>query len=93
MPTDELRQQIRQILLSDWDPTGASRNEASHGEYDAYIEPIHQMIQSGADDDAIVDYLRERESEIMCFPGLDRRRLMPVARKLLKLRSTVQSDR
>ena len=56
------------------------------GEYDGYIEPLRDLIQSGADEDAIVSYLHEREQETMCFPSLGTRRLLPVARKLLRLR-------
>ena len=81
-----IRDRVRQILLDDWDPSNAARFEASHGEYDSYISPILDLIRSDADEDAIVEFLRDREREIMCFPGLDTRRLRPVARKLLRLR-------
>jgi hypothetical protein len=78
---------IRAILLSDWDPSNASRAEAATGEYDADIQPLHDLIQSGADEDAIVQYLFDREHEIMCFPSLGKQHLHPVARKLLALRA------
>jgi hypothetical protein len=79
---------IREILLTDWDPANAGRFEAARGEYDGYIEPLRDLIQSGADEEAIVSYLHEREQETMCFPSLGTRRLVPVARKLLGLRDT-----
>jgi hypothetical protein len=84
---DAVRSQIREILLSDWDPSNASRSEWSRGEYDGYVDPLYDLIRSGATEDAVVEFLHERERESMCFPGLDTRRLRPVARKLLKLRS------
>ena len=77
---------IRAILLSDWDPTNASQNEWAHGEYDADIPALMQLIQSSASEEAIVDYLYEREREIMCFPALGKQRLVRVAKLLLKLR-------
>ena len=80
-----IAEQIRQILLNDWDPSNASRFEAARGEYDSYIEPLHEMIQRRASEQEIVDYLHERELESMCFPSLGTQRLRPVARKLLNL--------
>jgi hypothetical protein len=83
---EEVRDRIREILLADWDPTNASRSEAARGEYDSYIDPLWSLIDSGADEEIIVAFLRDRERESMCFPGLDTRRLLRPARKLLKLR-------
>ena len=84
--TDEqLRLRVRQVLLDDWDPSNAARSEHSRGEYDAYIGPLCAMIRAGAGDDEVVNFLHERERESMCFPGLDTRRLRPVARKLIAL--------
>jgi hypothetical protein len=77
---------IRDILLADWDPHEAERNPAAHGTYDAYIEPIRQLIESGATEDQVIAYLHERELETMCFPSLGTERLRRVARKLLNLR-------
>jgi hypothetical protein len=82
----ELRERIRGILLNDWDPHNiASRSENSHT-YDGYITPLLDLIDSGADEDAVVDFLKDREAESSCFPSLNTRRLVPVARKLLALR-------
>ena len=83
-----IRDRIREILLTEWDPTNASRSEAARGEYDSYINPLWSLIESGADEEAVVAYLRDRERESMCFPGLDTRRLLRPARKLLALRNT-----
>jgi hypothetical protein len=79
---------IRQVLLADWDPSNAARFEAASGEYDGYIEPLTEMIRSSADEEAVVDYLFDREREILCFPGLGKQRLRRVAQKLLALKSS-----
>jgi len=81
------RERIRDVLLAEWDPSNASRFESARGEYDNYIEPLSQLIQSDANEAAIVDFLYDREREIMCFPGLGKQRLYRVARKLLALRA------
>ena len=82
----ETRARIREILLNDWDPSNAARFEWSRGEYDGYIAPLSDLIQGGATEDEIVEFLHERERESMCFPSLGTARLRPVARKLLALR-------
>ncbi len=88
MSTDpELRDRIREILLSDWDPDNVARNEWARASYDPFIDPLIELIRNGADAEAIADWLLEREKEFMCFPGLGTGRLMSAARKLATLRS------
>ena len=52
---------------------------------DWYIEPLLRLARGGAGEDAVVEFLHERERESMCFPSLGTARLRPVARKLLAL--------
>lgn len=84
---DSLGLAIRQVLLADWDPNNAARFEAARGEYDGYIPPLAELIRANASEDAVVDYLFDREREILCFPGLGKQRLRRVAQKLLALQS------
>lgn len=83
---DPFRSRIRDVLLTDWDPSNAARFESARGEYDAFVDPIADLLTGGANEDAIVAYLHDVEQHSMCFPSLDTRRLRPVARKLLRLR-------
>jgi hypothetical protein len=85
------RDLIRQVLLTDWDPHNAVRNEAAHGTYDRYIEPLWELIQQGGDESAVVEFLHEREKETMCFPSLGTQRLRRVAQKLLALNADPSS--
>lgn len=78
------RDRIREVLLNDWDPHDAARLPAANGTYDGYISPLLDLIHSGATEDAVVEFLHERERESMCFPSLGTQRLRPVARKLLE---------
>ena len=89
MAADEssIREQIRRILIHDWDPHNAERTEAAHQTYDGYISPLADLIRSGADDDAIIAFLKDREAETMCFPALGTRHLRNVAKKLTALRA------
>ena len=82
-------EQIRAILIHDWDPHDAERTEAAHHTYDEYIPPLADLIRSGADEEAVIAFLKEREAETMCFPALGTRRLTRVAKKLMALRDVV----
>jgi len=83
--SESLRFRIRDVLLNDWDPHNAARLESAHSTYDGYIPPILQLLHSGADEEALIDFLHEREKESMCFPSLGKQRLRRVAQKLIAL--------
>jgi len=87
MPTecDTIRSRVREVLLNDWDPHDAARNPAARAAYDGYVEPLLDLLRSGAGEDAVVEFLHERERESMCFPSLGTQRLRPAALKLLAL--------
>ena len=86
MPGDDaIRDRVRQVLIDDWDPHNAARSPAAHGTYDGYIDPLLDLLRSGADEGQLVEFLHERERESMCFPSLGTQRLRPVARKLRAL--------
>ena len=81
---EALRDRVRHVLLHDWDPhNAAARLPESAGSYDTYIDPLLDLIRGGADDDAVAEWLHEREQESMCFPPLGTQRLRRVARKLM----------
>jgi len=82
---DSIRAQIRQVLLEDWDPHDAFKRPEAHGTYDAWIDPLHEVLISGATEDQLMDWLHEREKETMCFPSIGRERLRRVARKLRQI--------
>lgn len=83
---EALRDRIREVLLADWDPSNAARFEAARHEYDGYLSPLADLIRSDAGDEAIIDFLQQREREIMCFPAAGNSHLKRVARKLTALR-------
>lgn len=79
---DRLRPLIRKILLEDWDPHDLFKRAEAHGAYDAWIEPVYHLLESGATEEQLMDWLHEREKETMCFPSLGLERLRRVAKKL-----------
>ena len=81
-----IRSRIREVLLNDWDPHNASRLESAHSAYDGYVPPLLHLLSTGADEEAVMDFLHEREKESMCFPSLGKERLRRVARKLIATR-------
>ena len=82
---DSLRETVRQVLLHDWDPSNAARFAAARGEYDSYIEPIVNLLRGGTSEQALMDWLHERELECMCFPPAGKSHLRRVAQKLTSL--------
>lgn len=84
---DVLRDRTREILLNDWDPHNAAHLPDARGAYDSYLEPLEDLLRSGADEDAVAAFLHEREQESMCFPSLGTNHLRRVARKLLAVRA------
>lgn len=85
---ENVRDRIRQVLLADWDPSNAARFEAARGEYDSYIDPLWNLMAGGADAEAIIDYLRQRELESMCFPSIGKSHLKRVAERLLAVKNS-----
>ena len=87
MPDDlhTLHSQIRTLLLREWDPHNAAGVASAQCAYDAYISPLIDLLRSGATEDAIVEWLHEREKESLCFPSLGTQRLRRVARMLRAL--------
>jgi hypothetical protein len=77
---------VRRILLEDWDPHEVFKRAEAHGAYDGWVAPLWDVIAGGADEERVMEWLHEREKETMCFPSLGRERLRRVARKLVGLR-------
>ena len=82
-----MRESIRKILLTHWDPGEVVNVPAAHTAYDALLPPLQEAIESGADREGIIAILQDFEHTTMCFPTRDARRLERVADKLLALRA------
>ena len=70
MPIDkraarELMDQIRDILIRDWDPIWDHAPGSPKDEYDGYIGKIASFLQRAATDEVILEYLETVEVENM----------------------------
>lgn len=84
MSQETAKDRVRRVLLQDWDPSNAARFEAARGEYDSYLDPLLELIDQGADEDRVVQFLHDRELESMCFPSAGTSHLRRVARKVIQ---------
>jgi hypothetical protein len=44
----EIQEQIRQILLHDWDPVGVRDQPSAQREYDSYVGGLYRLLAEGA---------------------------------------------
>lgn len=73
---------VREILMSHWDPIGVAGEPAARGEYDAYAQRICGSLGLRQDRGALVDYLWRIETEHMGLRG-NRERAEGVADRIL----------
>lgn len=57
-----LLERIRLALLNDWDPIGVSQYPEAHDEYDAYGEPLLELLCQKPTEDRIFAFLWELET-------------------------------
>src|SRR5215471_12204092 len=55
----EIQDQIRSILLTDWDPIRVAEVPKAAHEYDAYIGGIYRLLSSHASVEEVARHLRE----------------------------------
>lgn len=78
--------EVRRVLLADWDPLSIGSNPMLSDEYDAYLGKVLKALDTG-EAERIVDLLVELENDLGVEPA-DRDSLAPVARHLLELPRT-----
>ena len=76
--------QVRQVLLADWDPLQVGGNPTLSDEYDSCLAKVMKTLDTG-DAEQIVDALLEIEDSLGVGPVADRAALLPVAQRLLAL--------
>lgn len=68
MNNETILRNIREILLSEWDPLGVSGNRRLSDEYDSYIPEIARLIQTKADTSEIDQHLAKIEKTLGINP-------------------------
>ena len=92
-PVDRARhyhENIRAILLKQWDPIGVADIPEAQDEYDSYVGEIYVMLIRNEARHAIVDHLWRVETEHMCLVG-NRRHIETIADRLLRLRDDMEA--
>lgn len=80
----EIQEEIRRVLLHEWDPIGVRDTPAAHDEYDSYVAGIYRLSDSGASEYQIIERLYNLETVGMGLRG-DREGLKKAAGSLAKL--------
>jgi len=79
-----LAEDVRVILLSDWDPVGIREDPEARDEYDAYARQIAERLRAGASVDELSRLLLDIETIDMGLTG-NTDRAAGAARKLWRI--------
>jgi hypothetical protein len=80
----QIQQQIREILLHEWDPIGVADMPEAQDEYDGYVGGVYRLLAEAATPSAIAAHLARIEGDRMGLPSSPAARL-DVATKLCAL--------
>lgn len=78
----EIMEEIRQVLLHDWDPIGVADVPEAQDEYDSYIGGVYRLLVGGARPKVIAQHLATIQGDTIGLPVRTYKDLLPVARKL-----------
>lgn len=53
----KIENQVKEILMNDWDPIGVKNNPNAKAEYDEYALRIVGMLYNGSNENKIAEYL------------------------------------
>ena len=81
----KIRDNIRQLLLKEWDPIGIGDMPAAQDEYDSYIGGVYRLLASGATKHQVAEHLAKIARDWMGFETARAEELLPVADQLLRL--------
>ena len=88
----QVREKVRTILLTTWDPIDVRDVQQARDEYDAYITPIARMVAAGASISRLQQHLLEIETSAMGLNG-DGDRAWSAAEQLVKVRELLAQSR
>lgn len=57
----QIQEDIRDVLLREWDPIGIVDVPEAQDEYDSYVGGVYRLLASGASQDQLVEHLRQIE--------------------------------
>ena len=80
----EIQDNIRDVLMKNWDPIGVSNESGAQDEYDGYIGGIYRLLANRASEKQIIDHLYKIETENMELES-SKKTLKDVATALMKI--------
>jgi hypothetical protein len=81
----QIRAEIGQILLKDWDPIGVADEPEAQDEYESYVYGVLNLLLRAASAEEIAEHLFLIETERMGMSEINKTRLIPVAEKLRQI--------
>lgn len=85
--SERLLEEIRGVLLREWDPIGVGDNPACRNEYDSYALTLCRYLGEGADEYKLTAYLGQVQRVGMGLSSVNEAHDREVARRLLSLRA------
>jgi hypothetical protein len=79
-----LDQEVKKVLLKDWDPIGVGSSPEADDEYDLYVQNISRMLREEKTADELYSYLRWIEVEHIGLDG-DELHTRTVTHRLMNL--------
>lgn len=76
--------EIRNVLLTVWDPIGVGDRPECSDEYDCCIGGVHSLLANGSTDDELANYLWKQASEHMGL-SVSKESIMPTILALRQL--------
>ena len=80
-----IRAEIRQVLLTVWDPIGVADEPNAQDEYDCCLGDVYHLLTSGANNEQIQDYLWKQAAEHMGLNCARKEAMMPTVQALRKI--------
>jgi len=86
---ERIRNQIRKILMDEWDPIGVNDTPEAADEYDFYIGGVYRLLEQGTSEAEIVTHLEGIEVGRMGMINETGAPLMPEAKRRAAVSSLI----
>src|SRR6266571_80305 len=88
-PSDKARQaqrHIAEVLRRNWDPLNVADHPETSNEYNSYVGDVYRLLETSASARQIAEHLVRVETEVLGYQDTKPSTLVPVAKKLLKIK-------
>jgi hypothetical protein len=85
--------QIRQVLLRDWDPLRLRNDVVARDRYEPYVAAISQVLKGARSKEALLGILHRAKAKDFGLIDFPRTRNRIAARKLLEIKMSADDER